>query len=62
MVFVKLYQTLKTTHIYGVEWDWDAGNSTAGTRTDDAVGLADPNPAVNNGNSFLGGHQYAQYQ
>ena len=49
MVFRKLYQTLKTAHIYGVEWDWGTGSSTAGTRTDDAVGLADPNPAVNNG-------------
>lgn len=37
------------TTIYGVEWDWTSGKSTKGTRTDAAVGLGDPNPAVNNG-------------
>ena len=35
--------------IYGVEWDWTSGGQTRGVRTDDAVGLADPNPAVSNG-------------
>ena len=35
--------------IYGVEWDWTSSGPTRGVRTDDAVGLADPNPAVNNG-------------
>ncbi len=49
MVFRKLYQTLKTAHIYGVEWDWTSSGPTAGTRTDDAVGFANPSPAVNNG-------------
>jgi len=33
--------------IYGAEWDGSA--STAWSRTDDAAGFADPNPAVNNG-------------
>ena len=35
--------------IYGVEWDWTSSGPTRGGRTDDAVGLADPNPAVSNG-------------
>ena len=50
MIFVdqKLW-AVKRVHIYGVEWDWDTGNSTSGTRTDDAALFADPNPAVNNG-------------
>lgn len=38
------------THIYGVEWDWTSSGPTKGTRTDDAAGFEDPNPAVNNGN------------
>ena len=36
-------------HIYGVEWDWTSSGPTAGTRTDDAAGFGDPDPAVNNG-------------
>ena len=50
MIFVdqKLW-AVKRVHIYGVEWDWDTGNSTSGTRTDDSALFADPNPAVNNG-------------
>lgn len=36
-------------HIYGVEWDWENGNSTAGVRTDDAATFAAPSPAVSNG-------------
>ena len=50
MIFIdpKLW-AVKRVHIYGVEWDWDTGNSTSGTRTDDAALFADPNPAVNNG-------------
>ena len=35
--------------IYGVEWDWDNGNSTKGTRTDACAGFPEPSPAVNNG-------------
>lgn len=34
--------------IYGVEWD--GSSNPTWTRTDDAVGFVDPNPAVNNGN------------
>ena len=50
MIFIdpKLW-AVKRVHIYGVEWDWDTGNSTSGTRTDDSALFADPNPAVNNG-------------
>lgn len=50
MIFVdqKLW-AVKRVRIYGVEWDWDTGNSTSGTRTDDSALFADPNPAVNNG-------------
>lgn len=50
MIFIdpKLW-AVKRGHIYGVEWDWDTGNSTSGTRTDDSALFADPNPAVNNG-------------
>ena len=50
MIFIdpKLW-AVKRVHIYGVEWDWDTGNSTSGIRTDDAALFADPNPAVNNG-------------
>lgn len=37
-------------HVYGAYWDWANNNGlTKGVRTDDAVGFADPNPAVNNG-------------
>ena len=36
--------------IYGVFFDWQNNNGlTKGVRTDDAVGFADPNPAVSNG-------------
>lgn len=36
--------------VYGVYWDWASNNGLSkGVRTDDAVGFADPNPAVNNG-------------
>ena len=53
MIFVdpKLWavKAVKKVNIYGVEWDWDTGNSTSGIRTDDAALFADPNPAVNNG-------------
>ena len=35
--------------IYGVEWDWDNGNSTKGTRTDASANFPEPSPAVNNG-------------
>ena len=50
MIFIdpKLW-AVKRVNIYGVEWDWDTGNSTSGIRTDDAALFADPNPAVNNG-------------
>ena len=49
-VFVtRLIQPVQSTHIYGVEWDWTSGGPTKGTRTDDAAGFEDPNPAVNNG-------------
>lgn len=50
MIFIdpKLW-AVKRVHIYGVEWDWTSSGPTAGTRTDDAVGFDDPNPAVNNG-------------
>lgn len=50
MIFIdpKLW-AVKRVHIYGVEWDWDTGNSTSGKRTDDSALFADPNPAVNNG-------------
>lgn len=41
--------------IYGVEWDWTSSGPTKGTRTDDAVGFEDPNPAVNNGDVGVGG-------
>lgn len=37
-----------TTRIYGAEWD--GSSRTDWTRTDDAVGFPDPNPAVSNGN------------
>lgn len=37
-----------TALIYGAEWA--GGSSSAWTRTDDAVGLSNPSPAVNNGN------------
>ena len=39
-------------HIYGVEWDWTSSGPTAGTRTDDAAGFDDPQPAVNNGTGW----------
>lgn len=50
MIFIdpKLW-AVKRVHIYGVEWDWDTGDSASGTRTDDSALFADPNPAVNNG-------------
>lgn len=44
---VPLLTAPKTTHIYGAIWD--GSSSTAWTRTDEAVGFADPNPAVANG-------------
>ena len=34
-------------HIYGIEWD--GTSTTKWSRTDDAVGFANPSPAVNNG-------------
>ena len=40
--------TLQYVHIYGVLWD--GTRTTALSRTDDAAGFTDPNPAVNNGN------------
>ena len=40
--------TLQYVHIYGVLWD--GTSTTALSRTDDAAGFTDPNPAVNNGN------------
>ena len=50
MVFVtRMVQPVQSTHIYGVEWDWTSSGPTKGTRTDDAAGFEDPNPAVNNG-------------
>ena len=50
MVFFTSRGTPKpSTHIYGVEWDWTSSGPTAGTRTDDAAGFDDPQPAVNNG-------------
>lgn len=39
----------KPIAIYGVEWDWETGNSSRGVRTDAAANFIDPNPAVNNG-------------
>lgn len=51
MAYFRMYGNniiVPTVKIYGAEW---AGTSDpAWTRTDDAVGLSDPNPAVNNGN------------
>ena len=38
-----------TARIYGVERDWDNGNSTKGTRTDVSANFPEPSPAVNNG-------------
>ena len=32
-------------HIYGAEWD--GSSATTWTRTDEAAGFSDPNPAVN---------------
>ena len=50
MIFHKMgYTPVPVPHIYGVEWDWTSSGPTAGTRTDDAVGFANPSPAVNNG-------------
>lgn len=53
MIFIdpKLW-AVKRVHIYGVEWDWTSSGPTAGTRTDDAVGFDDPQPAVNNGTGW----------
>lgn len=52
-VFVtRLIQPVQSTHIYGVEWDWTSSGPTKGTRTDDAAGFEDPNPAVNNGDGW----------
>ena len=39
-------------NIYGVEWDWTDSGPTAGTRTDDAAGFDEPQPAVNNGTGW----------
>lgn len=51
MAYVKMQPYIwipSAPKIYGAEW---AGTSDpAWTRTDDAVGLSDPNPTVNNGN------------
>ena len=53
MVFFTSRGTPKpSTHIYGVEWDWTSSGPTAGTRTDDAVGFDNPQPAVNNGTGW----------
>ena len=53
MVFFTSRGTPKpSTHIYGVEWDWTSSGPTAGTRTDDAAGFDDPQPAVNNGTGW----------
>ena len=53
MVFFTSRGTPKpSTHIYGVEWDWTSSGPTAGTRTDDAAGFDDPQPAVNNGTDW----------
>lgn len=42
-----LWPRKASVHIYGAEWD---GSSTSvWTRTDDAAGFSNPNPAVNNG-------------
>ena len=45
----KLWGMSSGPNIYGVEWDWTSSGPTKGTRTDDAAGFEDPNPAVNNG-------------
>ena len=53
MIFIdKKLWAVKRVHIYGVEWDWTSSGPTAGTRTDDAVGFDDPQPAVNNGTGW----------
>ena len=53
MVFFTSRGTPKpSTHIYGVEWDWTSSGPTKGTRTDDAAGFDDPQPAVNNGTGW----------
>lgn len=53
MVFFTSRGTPKpSTHIYGVEWDWTSSGPTAGTRTDDAAGFDNPQPAVNNGTGW----------
>lgn len=53
MVFFTSRGTPKPrTHIYGVEWDWTSSGPTAGTRTDDAAGFDNPQPAVNNGTGW----------
>ena len=44
-----LWPRKASVHIYGVEWDWTSSGPTKGTRTDDAAGFEDTNPAVNNG-------------
>lgn len=49
MIFSCPAKAFPPPKIYGVEWDWTSSGPTRGVRTDDAVGLADPNPAVNNG-------------
>lgn len=42
-----IYAPKLPAHIYGVEWD--GSSATTWTRTDEAAGFSDPNPAVNNG-------------
>lgn len=44
---VPLRSVPSTVHIYGVEWDWENGNSSAGVRTDNAVAFSAPEPVVN---------------
>lgn len=39
----------RMVNVYGVEWDWENGNSSRGVRIDDSANFSDPNPAVNNG-------------
>ena len=62
MVFVtRLIHPVQSTHIYGVEWDWTSSGPTKGTRTDDAAGFEDPNPAVNTGTPAEGINQNLFY-
>ena len=49
IVYVVISELGGGVNIYGVEWDWTNGDSTKGTRTDDAINFDDPSPAIGNG-------------